>query len=573
MIKGYATDLNVHVPERRKHSRGDFDLTAKVSSKWRDNLPLANAGMAGKEIYAKLKESNQLIFSGKERLNFLEATIPAIQMVLQAMDQSFVGKSFPLPDKASRVGQSSVGFVLELALSYQIAVIEYTGSDGSVSILHKKKVSLAAHRCAYFLGEALVRSFQLYQPIDEKIWYVFHRLAQYTENRKIARKPIQSPDEKSSPGLISAIYQSLLCLSAAHPYRMRQIDIRPIYDVLREQGIEWNRLSLDEQDVGSFVVDPDIDSGPLHFKGRDLVGVAAWGLDLSAAIASLEELLGKTKGRELMPPGAESLERALVAWNGVASRTFKRLTGEYQLNAVFGLHATHYEICDEMDFDDFLSKTGMTVGLEVARGDDSSWANSAHNVFKAEIIKAAVLDQSLGGYRLSFTAESMPKIQIGELVSLSQSGTSSGSRDWVVGVVRWMNVGVDSDVECGVQLLTRHCEAVAFKVDGVSASAAGMQRGILVSEHDELPRIILPAHLGKPGQVVTITNRSIALEMGIIPEDLSVRLGQVVELTASFAMLDFEEIDNTEYVTQSSAGAVKIAVEDEPDLDFDLDDF
>lgn len=568
MIKGYADNINFNLPDRKKASKSDLDLSKKAVAQWRDNLPMANANMAGKEIHLKVRDSNQYIVSGKDRLSFLENCMSAVDMVVEAMDRSFVGQSFPLNDRASKSGQDAIIFMSDLALSYQLAVVEMANSDGSVSLLHRKTVSLAAHRCCYFLSQAIIRAFQLYQPVHDGAWKTLHRLLQYSENRKLNKKSFAMPADAQQLCTIGSMYQALLCVSAANPYRMRQIDIHPLFKVLLHHPVSWNKLKIDQVEDGAFVVDPDDDMGPVFFKGTEAHGVAIWGLDLSLAREALNAQLSKARQKVMSQPGAESIEKALSAWGGIASRNFKRLAGEYQLDVVFGLHAIHYVSCGKMDFEEFLSQTGMIVTLEELGNDGANWAGQTNTGSLAELMPARVQDQSLGGYRLAFDSQRMPKIQVGELVSMSQCSSNDADRDWVVGVVSWMNSRENKEIEVGVQLITRQIEPMAFKT--LKEANNGVHRGLLVEDQQGRSLIVLPTHLGKTGEVITITNRSIALEMGIIPEDMVVKIGDAIEQTTSFSLLEYEQTSHSEKQIQEQKVTNKNS---DPDFDFDLDSF
>ena len=138
------------------------------------------------------------------------------------------------------------------------------------------------------------------------------------------------------------------------------------------------------------------------------------------------------------------LTRRLVdGWTSDGLRGHSRLPGGHVLQSVIGLHDLHFVLAGNEDFDSFLRRVrGTTISLS-DRDSAASWATSSGEQMRTQRMPARIVDQGLGGYRLSWErggpGESV-RAKVGELVGLSLPDGSNAAPDWMVGTIRSIRV-------------------------------------------------------------------------------------------------------------------------------------
>ena len=94
-----------------------------------------------------------------------------------------------------------------------------------------------------------------------------------------------------------------------------------------------------------------------------------------------------------------------------------------------------------------------------------------------------VLDQSLGGYRMTWENAEQVRARVGELVGLS-FGEDGEEQDWMVGVMRWLRYEDDGGLSAGVELLSRRGSAVALRVISADGGSRQVSRAVEIVPMD-----------------------------------------------------------------------------------------
>ena len=160
--------------------------------------------------------------------------------------------------------------------------------------------------------------------------------------------------------------------------------------------------------------------------------------------------------------------------------------------------------------------------------------------------EATVLDQSLGGYRLRWTAEKRVRAKVGELIGLSLTG-GGDANDWMVGVVRWLRYDPDGGMYAGVGLLARRAQPVGVRVlggDGVSRPA---QRGIRLQpirgEEEGDWTLLVPAVIDARSPLEIAHNGVMDAFDEPEPAVLRLRPREVLETAGDYVLLAAERAD------------------------------
>src|SRR5207244_9666095 len=113
----------------------------------------------------------------------------------------------------------------------------------------------------------------------------------------------------------------------------------------------------------------------------------------------------------------------------------QRLPAGHELDTLVGLHAIHYFLAGQTDFESFMRQT-RGPGISMTERDRSAaWTNQATEL-APDRMRARVLDQSLGGYRLLWDKALAVRARVGEVVGMAlPAEADDDEQDWMVGVI------------------------------------------------------------------------------------------------------------------------------------------
>ncbi|HEX3125608.1 MAG TPA: hypothetical protein VHQ21_20070, partial [Rhodanobacteraceae bacterium] len=145
------------------------------------------------------------------------------------------------------------------------------------------------------------------------------------------------------------------------------------------------------------------------------------------------------------------------------------------------LHAVHYVLCENMDFDAFLrSIRGVAISL---RESDriAAWTSSpAAETLRLVRHGVKVLDQSLSGYRLQWDKLDGVRVKVGELLALAPPAEDGDMQDWMIGSIRWLRFHSPEAMEAGIELLSRRALPVGLRSFDSNGAPRAPMRGLLL---------------------------------------------------------------------------------------------
>lgn len=194
-------------------------------------------------------------------------------------------------------------------------------------------------------------------------------------------------------------------------------------------------------------------------------------LDVTPFSGAVDRALGSAKGdvvafgatlANTQPVAVELLVKLQRAFTQATQRTHARLPGGHGMETVVGLQGLHFQLADERDFETLAREVLPDQLLPEVRGDWQRTQGDAAQ--RAPRIKAEVLDQSLGGYRVTWAEAGQSRIRVGELVGLTAD--EGVDAFWIAGLVRWVRYEPDGRLYAGVELLSREVRAVVLGYPG-----------------------------------------------------------------------------------------------------------
>jgi hypothetical protein len=480
------------LPERHAPGKSSFATESKALREWIDHLPLANPAATGRLLLNALREMNQLRLDPAQRGTALEALRGPTMQVIASLDRTINADTFPLPAAKQQLGQQISDFDREMALGYIALVHDICAPAGAVPFLRGKPVTLALVRAIQHYGALLYRAYVLYLSPPAGVWQMLHDLFRFAVAVRLDEKPVADPLNASVETSVRGAYMHALLYALSNPYRFTQRENGEIYQLTRLLSA-YCELRPGRAPEGAIAVQVESDIGPGYLpEEREVPVDGVWAFQISALARFVEgEVAGLGPGEDsvlLRPKNAQPLrvdlallEKLAHGWAGTSGRGHTRLPAGHRLDCVIGLHAVHYVLCENMDFDAFLrSIRGVAISL---RESDriAAWTSSpAADALRLVRHGVKVLDQSLSGYRLQWDKLDGVRVKVGELLALAPPTEDGDLQDWMIGSIRWLRFHSLDTMEAGVELLSRRAIPVGLRsFDGHGAPRAPM-RGLLL---------------------------------------------------------------------------------------------
>jgi cyclic-di-GMP-binding protein len=481
--------LREGLPEPAINSAGRFHADAKKVRAWVAALPRANAAATQSELDTALASLAGQKLEGLQRLNVLDEMRQVVLESIKLLQQQYATHPLPLPPIKAQLAQHAEMFHLWLAHGYRKAAVEICAPNGSIPMLRGGAVLQALQRSAWHYTRSLDLSWRIYRAPSPGAWQGFHRVHRFASELKIESKSIEDKLLNAQFDIQTLYIQSLL-MAVSNPLAFSQAEQDSLWKLTASFTARCPLLNQPPTE-NSPVVPEDADRGP----GPAISGesYALW-LDLrdfsretERAIEAQRDGFGEiVPGRGLgMKFSIDMLTRLKRGFGLSAARSYKRLQASHQLDTVVGLTGIHFHLAGQRDFDTFVRQAAQH---DMHGSDRASWVGVNNDITqqKAPRIAARILDQSLGGYRITWENANLVRVKVGELVALTLSVENEES-DWMLGVVRWLRYEITGGLSAGIELLTRHASAIAIKPVAHDHSSATPQRGIamLGLEHGE----------------------------------------------------------------------------------------
>ncbi len=518
-------------------TRGAFVAEPKQLQAWFDQLPMANPANAGKAIYEKLKEISLIRVLPKYRFLMLETLLEPLDQIMQYMARAYVGKSFPLNVKSRNAGMIVREFCRLLAQNYAQVSYDLGGFEGRVSFLHRGMNVAALQRSLWFMKKLQVNLYHLYSDYPSGFWLDLHALNTAAKKTKRADKVQHSEKWPAMPPSSPlSLWNQCMVLAASNPYRLRQQAVSAL-ELFMHEWAPTPRIQCGgvlEEHEGAYYFSPEVDAPPSRMPPPAQASAVCF-MDVKELAASLPPVSTDSQSAGVRE---EFLEHLHQEWGLMQDRGHQRMEGRHRLETIFGLSHIHLRMSGNMPFEKFVERSGIQN-----MADDVSIGNWLGKGFldhdETVVSEASVLDQSLGGYRLRWSTEEVVRAQVGELIGLTLPSEEE-ERDWVIGVIRWLNVG-KTHIEAGVQLLSHRIVPAVVKYRGRGQNAVFLRALMLNGGPFQSPQhtLVLPA---------TVTDVPESLLLAWIPDEIDVmdrRIERVVptrlvERNQAFVQLDYD---------------------------------
>jgi hypothetical protein len=476
--------LRESIPEPRQRSDGKFHADPKRVREWVTTLPRANSQATQFELEKALSNLARQVLSGNQRLGVLEELRPTVVESIDLLQQSYAGSALPLTTTKSQAAQMAEDFHLLLAHGYRKAAVEICAPSGGVPMLRGGSVAQCLQRSAWHFSRALAVAWRIYRAPSIGLWQGLHRVYRFAASCKLETK---SSDDKYAGGSADthSIYLQTLLMAVTNPLAFSQGEQDTLWQIVRSFSASCDLLRKPPEDNAP-VVPEDADRGP--GPGAADETHSQW-LDVRPFARAVEDSLGRVREgfADLVPNRGmgirfpvEALLRLKRSFGLASARTHKRLDASHELRTVIGMSCVHFYLSGERDFDTFMRQSASHAVHVV---DRASWASGGTDAARVPVFLARVLDQSLGGYRVTWDNANQIRARVGELVGITLAAEDE-EPDWMIGVLRWLRYEPDGGLSAGIELVSRQASAIGLRVFDRGGVARSPTRALEIESID-----------------------------------------------------------------------------------------
>jgi hypothetical protein len=508
----HVPDLVLEIPSKRV-SAWVAETDARFAREWLQTLPLADSMEAAREVYQALYTLNRLDLEPVRRMELMGLYESPVATVRVSLAAPLRQTSFPLGERKTALSRYARLLIWEMANGYKCALHDLAGARFGFG--RKQQFSHLARRAAYYLGETLILSYQVYAAYPPHVWRDLHELYRFAESNGWQEDPGEErPGEPGSGRSLSSLYRAALLLFLARPYQLLQNECLWVEQLLRGWSARVS-LSRDIRAVdasGNFLVDLGADAPPSPWR-NDLAQMDNLGLrlldvgELVGEVKTCVTRLNKGESVQALAIGVDCLEaachdlfkRLARAWGVAARRRHTRLKRRGFVSVCAGLGAAHFFMNDQKPFEAPISPgekksapvrsagadkeavTPQTPKPGVARrdeedttGPDVARPGQGGDLYRVD--RWQIGDIGPRGLLLIRPAESTVHVRVGEVLGIQRVDQLG---QWSVAVVRWLKSLDNGGLEMGIEYLAPNARAVA-----VRAMTPGAKFG---------PALLLPA--------------------------------------------------------------------------------
>lgn len=565
MTTTITSHIGQSLPEKSLNQLSLVGHSKAEMQAWVNALPIMNVGETAKRLYQTLQELTRLKISEENRYELLEVLRPSVQLILQALAKHYLNQSILLPDRANRVASLAQSLRSHLATGYKIVAFDCVEKlQTKLSIIgigRRQQQQLAAQsfqRAISELGGLLLEVHLLYLPSPTGLWLDLHALYRAAVAYGVAQTKIADVHAPFSQEMTATeSYLRCIILAASHTNKLRQSEIRQIYDA-SELWTGMLKIKTKYSVSDLLLIDSDNDFPPTYVSKSTDVPHALY-IDAQKLVQHLQVIQSTPPAQvnkgELLTSGL--FQHLIGIWSAPTERTFARRSYEGQLLLCLGLTATHYHLADELDFESvinirntfteeeanlFLRKSGddgvqpdvwrysigTVDGLDTDIGKPAKKSSAGQQEMYPPVA-VAIVNISPGGYCIRWQGEPPISLRTGEILALREPDDSS----WNIGVIRWVKQLPTEGAEAGIEILSARAKPCGARVLKKTGDSTEYMRTLLLPEMKSLHR---PATLITPN-VSFRSGYRVLIRLG--NEEVKVQLTTEMLTTQSFSQFEF----------------------------------
>jgi cyclic-di-GMP-binding protein len=453
--------LSLSVPATTQALPKGIETKPKQAKVWVESLPLTKMVETTRVLLEHIMTLNRSKMSADERFELLETYRPVLHTLLEELEHVFAYSTLPLPPKQREAFELGRTLATEAAVAYKQLIIDKTGK--LIGFGNKKSLPLPLHRAMTYTGRVLTQSFKTYYPAPPGAWRDLHQLYAFAEEQGLLAEIVE-PESKAS---LLDVYSEPIMLSLADPYRLMYREADKVLELLSQNrgtvSLTGQRPeSLDPTKV--FIVALDSDRSPrlMSIAIKDPPGQVLRLLDLTKLVEKMKQRVqAMTNNHEAYNRSKAShdtgdlMARLIRLWGDPPKRQFRRNPSDTGVVLCSGIKAiAHFAMLamrEDHSAQAAAIQDGSTMPLLKIPDDPVSKAMGVE--------EWTVLNQSANGLRLHRESGGNVGVTVGEAIGVR----FAGGQAWNVGVVRWLNVLENNDIEFGVELIAPSAQPIEIE--------------------------------------------------------------------------------------------------------------
>jgi len=520
------------------------------TASWLASLPMADSMQTAQQLYQALFTLNRMSLEADDRLVLMELYRKPVAAVASGLQSHFARLSLPLKPRLKQLADFLVQLHMEMAHGYKhVLKVGLDERDPWKS----DAFLLAVERSIRYLGEVLLRSYQMYMPAPPGVWKEIHGFYRYAEQHGQTHRQITIDGFEEGTSVTQAYLQTLL-LGLCGPYQLPQNECHQVNAFLarwsKKAEISAAIQAIDP--VGNFLIDFNADHPAVPFP-RDVPLIPAPALralnavELARVAYDFSKRLQKGESPPTLGLGFECvgtacvdiLKRMLRFWGFAGRRQYSRRHSPRSLSLCVGLNAVHFFCDGQRPFTQPQSVVAIPehameppdrFSLEVESQDKRPVTAPLPELFRVDS-HWQVRDESAGGLSLARSGEDGIPVRVGDVIGIQNMTLNQ----WRIGAVRWVKSPDTKHVEMGVEMFAPHAHPFAVRPAGTDIVPYSQALLLPPIEALHQPATLLVARgTCQPGEDIEIADSELPPRR--------VRVLKVVERSSAFAQLVFADV-------------------------------
>jgi cyclic-di-GMP-binding protein len=483
--------------------------------RWLDALPLTNVAQSQEQFARHLANMHAADIAPLERLKILELCKEPLQFIQTEAAKRYAGRPLPLDDKEAEAWSQTLALWREVHRNYEVCLSAYREGD----LVIAPYAALITMRCLSCLASMMHDHYRVYRQPPGALWQALHGLYGFAEQHGFARIRVQDNFVQRDPdSSCIETYLRALLIQLANPYSLS----------VRQNGFvrrwleKWSALvgisaqPLPPSQIPLLRVDLASTSG-VAFAAEASSSPSMRYLDLEQLSRTLRQTINLLKqgqtpaqvglGEDARQPGCENLLMLLyVQWcRAGTARSEERLVDEEPASVCFSLTAVHFHASGGRPF----RQPGELTSRERRELDTFGYIarvpEDATVPEDAQIETWQILNHSASGFMCILRQPNgRARISHNQLIAVRRQA----SKQFHLGMVQWLKVEDNNELQCGVRLFPGTPQAVAVRPSNFNPVGNSRYERAIVLPEVPAPAtpatIVLPAGWFQSGRFVEI---------------------------------------------------------------------
>ena len=441
---------------------------------WIENLAYATPARLLDQTLESVRALNTQPMKATQRLNLLDQHIKPYGFALAFRRTQEPAQTSVVLQRQRDVSKGLRLLSSELALGYKQALADLMGKKSSFGGNRDLRQSL--QRASLFCSLNLLHSYDEYRPPQKQTWQEVIALYKYSEKLELHTAPVavELDDDSGFGDSTATLFKRLCVTSLVDPYHLSYGELWCVYEAFGKYASSADviRITDVKRPAGIFVIDPELDHCPVAYA--QLKTPPHKSCRLLDANPVLKELRNHKPSANVNEGVPSHVLAAMVRALGLPpKRHTPRESSEGKVVVAVGLSTVHHFLRDGGNTQQATSTNEDEIEIHADAGPDTT----ARYSYSSEAWK--VIDEGPGGYGLVRDDPPDNPAGAGELIGLNFPQRGDGEFDWIIGVVRWVNISTDNKQQMGIQVISASALPINVFAENVTDTITRIPRPAL----------------------------------------------------------------------------------------------